>query len=166
MISQACPGSIPATYPSPPFMWSSLLMCRRPSKVFIAPSSAISTALPYEWFAGKRFAPALPLEMLDRKGVEVVIIGESDNLVGIPSFLTLPHALHLTLLIEFRLPSLANWARILRERPSTHRTSPTKTSSRSCTSPSRRTPSRRFATALGLDSSVHYKRLPWMSVRA
>jgi hypothetical protein len=32
-------------------------------------------------FQGKRFAPALPLEMLDQKGVEVVLIGESDNLV-------------------------------------------------------------------------------------
>jgi hypothetical protein len=31
--------------------------------------------------AGKRFAAALPLEMLDQKGVEVVLIGESDNLV-------------------------------------------------------------------------------------
>lgn len=33
-------------------------------------------------FQGKRFAAALPLEMLDQKGVEVVLIGESDNLAA------------------------------------------------------------------------------------
>ncbi len=85
MTSQACRGETPALCLSPPCTSNFRLTCKQPSKVTpqahskrgIEVSSHLQCFVP----AGKRFAAALPLEMLDQKGVEVVLIGESDNLV-------------------------------------------------------------------------------------
>lgn len=50
------------------------------------PQSLIQVVYPKEIqdsFRGRRFAPAMPIQMLDYKGTEVVLIGESNNLVKV-----------------------------------------------------------------------------------